>query len=212
MPVPRSGIVVLASGNGSNFGALVAALPGYVRFLICNRKGASVCDRAKAAAVPFAVIDDREFPSRLAHESAVLKSLQNVSPPLSEDAPGCLVLAGYMRILTSSFLQSIREMWPGCKIVNLHPADLGVYRGAAGYAYAVQHRFPYWRLTVHEVTEELDRGPVVLMQDVCVFPWETADQLHARLQREEHSLLIGAVQLVCSNFQMREPGSVDARA
>lgn len=204
MAQAEGSIVVLASGSGSNFAALAEALPGQVRFLLCNRKGAKVCARADEASVAYAVVDDRDFPSRSDHEAAVIATLRTAASEGLSRPPRCMVLAGYMRILSGAFLQAVHEMWPGCRIINLHPADLGTYKGPHGYTHAVACRFPSWRLTVHEVTQALDSGPVVLSREFPVFPWESADQLHERLRPQEHSLLICAVRMVCTDSNFSE--------
>lgn len=206
-----SAIVVLASGSGSNFAALVEAFPGRVRFLLCNRKEARVCARALLTGVPYSVVDDRDFPSRSDHETAVIETLRSAEADQLKGLPCCLVLAGYMRILSGTFLLAIHEIWPDCRIINLHPADLGTYKGPAGYTHAVAQRFPYWRLTVHEVTEVLDDGPVLFSREFPVFPWEGADQLHERLQPQEHSLLVQAVREVCTDLSCSEKLSDESR-
>lgn len=185
---------VLASGAGSNFVALAKAFPGRIAALVSDNPAAGAVERAQDLAVKAFVCDRKLYDNRRMHEEAVLEVLRKafVASELR-----FLLLAGYMRILSPYFLEQLQASFGRCKIWNLHPAYPSAYKGGHAYEYAIEHRYPYWGITIHEVTAELDSGPAVAVMEAVVYPWETASQLKARLQPMEHHLFVQALRKEC---------------
>ena len=182
---------VLASGAGSNFEALAKAFPGRIAALISDNPAAGVLGLAQELSVNTYICDRARYQSRRMHEAALLDQLRSVF--VGSDLR-FLLLAGYMRILSPQFLQELSSLFGGCRIWNLHPAYPSAYKGGRAYEFAVQHRYPYWGITIHQVTADLDSGPVVASVEAVVYPWETASALKARLQPMEHKLFIQALK------------------
>lgn len=184
-------LVVLASGNGSNFEALVQALPGYRMELICNVENAFVLERARRLHIRSHSIPHACLPSRRQHEEAVLSCLQK---NCQSEHLQMIVLAGYMRILSSAFLGDLRRAFPNMRLVNIHPAHLHIYKGAHAYRFACESKAPSWGLSVHEVTEDLDAGPILAAVEHPVYPWETEAELKDRFLPLEHAVLTQTIQ------------------
>ena len=120
-------LAVLASGSGTNFQAMVdavrrGALDADIRLVICNRPGAKVIERAKAAGIICAVMDHKLWPSREAYDLAVADAIL-------KSGADTVALAGYMRMLTAGFLNAFPH-----RVVNVHPALLPSFPGIHGAA------------------------------------------------------------------------------
>lgn len=177
---------VLASGSGSNFSALVAALnvagsPARVEVLVCNVPEAKVLDRAKAAQVESLLIDHRGQP-REQFDQAVAQALTSRNIEL-------VCLAGYMRLVTPTFLRLL----PG-KVINLHPALLPAFPGLHAVRQAIDYGVRVAGCTVHFVDEGTDTGPIIAQAAVPVLPGDDEAALAARIQLEEHRLYPAVVR------------------
>jgi phosphoribosylglycinamide formyltransferase-1 len=176
-------LAVLASGSGTNAQALLdaeargALAPATIACVICNRPGAPVLDRARAAGKPAIVVDHTRFSDRTAFERALLEHA---------DAHGVegVVLAGFMRVLTEVFV----ARYPG-RIVNTHPSLLPAFPGAHGARDALAHGVAITGCTIHFVDATLDGGPIIAQAAVAVRADDTPDTLQRRIQAEEHRLL-----------------------
>jgi phosphoribosylglycinamide formyltransferase-1 len=182
---------VFASGNGSNFVALAKAFPGRIGLLICNQPQAGVVGHAHSFGIPSQVLDHAAYCTRHNHEQAVLDCLAKTFGPKDLRL---VCLAGYMRILSPWFIEQFHTNFAAARMINLHPARPQDYRGAHSYEHAVVHRFNQWGLTVHEVTNGLDEGPIVASSEHAVYPWEDAAALRQRLRPFEHALFVAAVR------------------
>ncbi|MBW2702898.1 MAG: phosphoribosylglycinamide formyltransferase [Deltaproteobacteria bacterium] len=192
---PKSPILRLAvfvSGSGSNLQSILDAcaqadFPAEVACVFCNRSDAYGLARARDAGVASLVVDDRDFPSRRAHEEVLLKGLADRPVDL-------VVLAGYMRILTPLFLQAFRRADGRSGVINIHPADTRDYQGAHGYEYALGikphglNRLEKTKITVHWVDDGVDTGPIIAQADVPVLPEDDLRALKARGLEIEHQL------------------------
>ncbi len=190
LPDPSDGrvrVAVLASGGGSNFEALVQACraDGHRRAevvrLIVNRPAAGALARADRLGVPTCLLDHRRFASREELDEALVARLQ-------QDAVELVVMAGWMRIVTSRLIQA----FPG-RLLNLHPSLLPAFRGLDAIGQALAAGVSETGCTVHEVVEEVDAGPVLAQAVVSVLPGESRESLEQRIHREEHRILPEAV-------------------
>jgi phosphoribosylglycinamide formyltransferase-1 len=186
---PRSRLVVLISGGGSNLQAFIdaAADPAYpceVVAVISNRAGVFGLERAARADIPAEVLDHTAFASRDAFDTALADRIDAYAPDL-------VILAGFMRILTPGFV----ARYDG-RLLNIHPSLLPKYPGLHTHQRAIDAGDAEAGATVHLVTEELDGGPVILQARVPVLPGDTADTLAARVLAEEHRIYPEAARLV----------------
>jgi len=186
---PRSRLVVLISGGGSNLQAFIdaAADPAYpceVVAVISNRAGVFGLERAARADIPAEVLDHTAFASRDAFDTAL-------ADRINAHAPDLVILAGFMRILTPGFV----ARYDG-RLLNIHPSLLPKYPGLHTHQRAIDAGDAEAGATVHLVTEELDGGPVILQARVPVLPGDTADTLAARVLVEEHRIYPEAARLV----------------
>lgn len=175
-------IAVMASGRGTNLKVILEAAaagecPVHVALVISDKAGAAALDIARAAGVPAVLhIEPKDYGDRAAFDAACAAHIEQAECEW-------IVLAGYMRILSSAFVQRFRN-----KIVNIHPALLPAFPGADGVRDALQYGVKISGCTVHLVDEVLDGGPILGQAAVPVLDDDTRASLHARIQEEEHRL------------------------
>ncbi|MGJ9418270.1 phosphoribosylglycinamide formyltransferase [Massilia sp. CMS3.1] len=194
-------IVILISGRGSNMEAVVRAAqsegwPAKVAAVISNRPDAAGLAFAQARGIPTVVVPSKQFASRAEFDAALQQEIDCFAPDL-------VVLAGFMRILTGSFV----EHYAG-RMLNIHPSLLPAFPGLATHRQAIEAGVPEHGATVHFVTAELDHGPVVAQARVDVLPDDTEVTLAARVLVEEHKLYPYAVRLVIEDRLSIEHGVV----
>lgn len=142
-----------------------------------NDPAAAGLARAAALGVPTAAVDHRAYHGdRAAFEAALLE-------PLLDARPDILCLAGFMRILTPAFIDRFEG-----RIINIHPSLLPKYPGLHTHARAIRAGDAEAGATVHEVTSDLDSGPILGQARVPVEPGDTPDTLAARVLDREHQL------------------------
>jgi phosphoribosylglycinamide formyltransferase-1 len=193
---------VLVSGSGSNLQALLdaASAPGSVFrvvVVVSNVDGVRAVDRARAAGVPVVVEPHRGL-DRAAHESRVHDHLQAANVEL-------VVLAGYMRVLTSTLLQH----WPQ-RVVNVHPALLPSFPGLHGAKQALDHGCRIAGCTVHLVDDGVDTGPILAQAAVPVLDHDDEAALQSRIQAQEHRLLPAVVRAFARGLVVVADGRVRA--
>ncbi|MFM9883710.1 MAG: phosphoribosylglycinamide formyltransferase [Burkholderiales bacterium] len=176
-----TGIVVLISGRGSNMRALVEqGLP--VRAVISNRSDAAGLAYARGRGLPAIAVDHRAFASRASFDDALIQAIDRFDPQ-------CVVLAGFMRILTEGFVCH----YDG-RLLNIHPSLLPSFPGLDTHARALKAGVKLHGATVHLVTSDLDMGPIVLQAAVPVLRDESASHLADRVLAQEHRILPIAVR------------------
>ncbi len=172
----------MASGKGSNLqvildAAAAGACPVEARLVISDRADAGALDIARAAGVAgVRCLRAKDYADRAAFDAACAEAI---------DAAGCqwIVLAGYMRILSSSFVRRFQG-----RIINIHPSILPAFPGAKAVEDALAYGVKVSGCTVHLVDEVLDGGPILAQAVVPALDHDTAETLHARIQQEEHRL------------------------
>jgi phosphoribosylglycinamide formyltransferase-1 len=174
-------VAILISGGGSNMVRLVESMgpdhPAEPVLVLSNLPDAAGLARAAAMGVPTAVVDHRPFRGdRAAFEAALQDRLAAARPDI-------LCLAGFMRILTPGFTRA----WTG-RMLNIHPSLLPKYPGLDTHARAIAAGDAEAGCTVHEVTEDLDAGPILGQARVPVQHHDTPETLAARVLVEEHRL------------------------
>lgn len=182
---------VLASGNGSNFAALAAAiaqgeLAAQIQVLIYNNPNAFVAQRAKQWQIPSVLLNHRHYPSRESFDAAIVETLKAYGVEW-------VVMAGWMRIVTPVLLNAYPQ-----RVINLHPSLLPSFRGLHAVEQALAAGVKITGCTVHLVTEELDSGPILAQAAVPVLPEDTPATLHARIQVQEHRILKLAISHIAA--------------
>lgn len=174
-------IVVLISGRGSNLQALLDAhLP--VAAVLSNRADARGLETAAARGIATRIVEHRQFPTREAFDAALASEIDRFSPRL-------VALAGFMRVLTPTFVERYRD-----RLLNIHPSLLPAFPGLDTHARALAAGVKLHGCTVHFVTPELDHGPIVIQATVPVRVDDTPQTLAARVLRQEHAIYPQAVR------------------
>lgn len=190
-------LVVLISGNGSNLQAILDAcagnaLPASVVAVISNKPNAYGLTRAQNADVPATVLPLAEGESRPEYDSRLAALVASYEPDY-------VVLAGWMRLLTTNFL----SVFPN-RVINLHPALPGMFPGTHSIerAYEAFQRgeIEYTGIMVHLVPDEgVDNGPVLATQTVPIEPSDTLESLEERVHQAEHRLLVETLKQLASS-------------
>jgi len=174
-------VAILISGGGSNMLALVASMtgdhPARPVLVASNDPGASGLTKAAALGIATAAVDHRPFgKDRQGFEAALLSHIEAANPDI-------LCLAGFMRILTPGFIMRFEG-----RMLNIHPSLLPNYPGLQTHARALAAGDAWAGCTVHEVTADLDAGPLLGQAQVPVLPGDDAASLAARVLIMEHLL------------------------
>jgi phosphoribosylglycinamide formyltransferase-1 len=174
----RLPIVVLVSGSGSNLQAIIddaqADLPVDIRAVISNKADAYGLERARKANIPTRVLEHTAFEDRPAYDQALMTLIDEYQPAL-------VILAGFMRILTPSFVSHYQG-----RLLNIHPSLLPKYRGLHTHQRVLESGDRQHGASVHLVTEELDGGPLILQVTVPIEPDDDEASLAARVLTQEH--------------------------
>jgi phosphoribosylglycinamide formyltransferase-1 len=170
-------LVILISGTGRNLQAIIEAvedssLRAEIAAVICNNPAAPGLRLAERAGIPTQVVDHRAYPSRDTFEDALREHIDRCSPDL-------VVLAGFMRILGSGFVQHYRG-----RLLNIHPSLLPRYPGLDTHGRALANGERWHGASVHYVTEDVDGGPVILQGRTAIQPGDTPEKLAERVMRE----------------------------
>ena len=187
-------VAVLVSGSGSNLQVLInamqaGALPIEIVGVISNREDAYAITRANDAAIPVAVLSHVASGKRMG-----IKTFEtHASAQLSAWQPDLIVLAGFMRVLSSSFIDNAPA-----PMINLHPALLPAYKGLDTHQRAIQAGERHHGCSIHVVTAELDAGAVLTQAMLAVSQKDDAASLQARVQKAEHQLLPWTILLIAS--------------
>ncbi|KXU87792.1 phosphoribosylglycinamide formyltransferase [Paraburkholderia monticola] len=180
-------LVILISGRGSNMEAIVRACagegwPARVAAVIANRPDAAGLAFAASHGIATAVVDHRQFPDRDSFDAALAEQIDAFAPDL-------VVLAGFMRVLTSRFV----DHYAG-RMLNVHPSLLPSFPGLKTHQQALDAGVRLHGASVHFVTSKLDHGPIVLQSAVPVEADDTAATLAARVLATEHIIYPRAVR------------------
>jgi phosphoribosylglycinamide formyltransferase-1 len=183
-------IVILISGSGSNMAAILRAahqedwpvtLRARVAGVISNRADAGGLALAQQAGLATAVVDHAGFTSREAFGAALGRQIAQFDG--GAEAPALVVLAGFMRILGPDFVAAHAG-----RLLNIHPSLLPAFPGLHTHQRAIDAGCRFAGATVHEVTAELDHGPILGQAVMPVLPGDSAERLAARVLTQEHLL------------------------
>jgi phosphoribosylglycinamide formyltransferase-1 len=212
-------IVVLASGNGSNFQAIVdqlqrriladaagapvltpvagtgnppvmGALVFDVVLMSTDGPGAPVIQRAWSRGVPTAVLPYDAYDSIEAHDLHLIDAVRDSHADL-------VVMAGYMRLVTPAFVQAFAG-----RLINVHPALLPSFKGTKAIAAALEYGVKVTGVTVHYVEQEMDSGPIIAQEPVRVLEGDTVQSLAERIHAVEHRLLPETIRQIAAGKVM----------
>jgi phosphoribosylglycinamide formyltransferase-1 len=183
-------LAVLISGSGSNLQAFIDACAGdefngQVAVVLSNKADAYGLQRARQSNIPTLCIDHRNFSSREEFDAAMVTALADFDIDL-------VILAGFMRILTSTFIETYRG-----RLLNIHPSLLPKYPGLHTHQRAIDAGDTAAGATVHFVTEELDGGPPIIQAQVPITAGDDCDALAARVLVQEHKIYPQAAAWFC---------------
>ena len=192
-PRRRLRLGVMASGNGSNFEALVQAcrsgsLAAEVVLLLVNNPDCLAQARAARLAIPCTLVDHRRFASRQALDAALVAALGAAQVDL-------VVMAGWMRVVTAHLIAAYPE-----RLVNIHPSLLPSFRGLDGVGQALAAGVTLAGCTAHLVSEQVDAGLILAQAAVPVLASDDRQSLAARILVQEHQILPLAVMLAAQRL------------
>ncbi len=192
-------VVVFISGGGSNMLALAKAtaepdFPAEIVAVIADKADAGGLAKAEALGIPTRAFLRKDFDSKDAHEAAILAELDRLSPDI-------ICLAGYMRLLSATFIQRHEG-----RILNIHPSLLPLFPGLHTHQRAIDAGMKVAGCTVHFVTEGMDEGPILAQAVVPVQPGDTSDSLAARVLTVEHRTYPMALRLMAEGKVRMEDG------
>ena len=184
---PAMNLVVLISGDGSNLQAIIDAIqmgtiPARIAAVISNRADVFGLSRAKQANINTHTILHTDYPDRDSFDQALMKTIDTY-------APGLVVLAGFMRILTETFV----EHYQG-RLMNIHPSLLPKFKGLNTHQRAIEAGEFEHGASVHFVTNELDGGPLIIQAPVPLINGDTVETLAQRVHQVEHLIYPLAIQ------------------
>lgn len=183
-------IVILISGGGSNMAAIVQAAGrehwqdrwgGRVAAVLSNKADAKGLVFAREQGIATAVLDHKAFDSREAFDAALMAAIDAHQPAL-------VVLAGFMRILTPGFVGHYAG-----RLLNIHPSLLPAFTGLHTHRRAIEAGCKFAGATVHQVTAELDHGPILAQAVVPVLAEDDEHTLAARVLTQEHQIYPRAI-------------------
>jgi phosphoribosylglycinamide formyltransferase 1 len=183
-------IAVLASGGGTNLQAILDQLHGRdgieVVGVASDKPDAMALERARGAGVETGLFESAEYEDREARDAAV-------GDWLEEREVDLIVLAGYMQLLSPTFVQRFAN-----RIVNVHPALLPAFPGLEAVQQALDHGSQVTGVTVHFVDEGVDSGPIIMQRAVPVPPSRDWDELEEQIHATEHTLLPETIRLIAA--------------
>lgn len=188
-------LVVLISGNGSNLQKIIeqietGAINAEISAVISNRPDAYGLKRAQQANIPTVVLDHTQFTDREAFDQSLAQIVDSYNPNL-------VVLAGFMRILSDSFVEQFSN-----RLINIHPSLLPRYKGLHTHKRALEDKQQEHGASVHFVIPELDAGTVILQGVVPVKANDTEETLAERVHKIEHIIYPKAIQWLVEDREL----------
>lgn len=180
---------VLASGNGSNFQAMVDAiesgeLKSRIVKLISDNPQSHAIERARKHRIPYSIYERKKFPDKNSFEKAILADLQN-------SETDWILLAGYMRIVSPLLLEAFPR-----RILNIHPSLLPRFPGLHAIEQALQAGVQSTGCTVHFVDEGCDTGPVIAQSSFDISPTDNLESVTERMHQHEHRLYVDVLKSI----------------
>ncbi|MGN7437739.1 MAG: phosphoribosylglycinamide formyltransferase [Alcanivorax sp.] len=197
MVINKLKLAIFISGRGSNMHSIMKACqnpdyPAEISVVLSNKENAEGLKIAANAGIPTEFVDHTAYNSREDFEDEIQERLEKYDLDL-------IVLAGFMRILTSGFV----EEWPD-QIINIHPSLLPDYKGLNTHERAINDGKKEAGCTVHFVTADLDSGPTIAQRRVPIKDGDTPETLAQRVLIEEHDIYPEAIELLAKSKQKNQ--------
>ena len=194
-------VAVLASGQGTNLQALIDYTRQHkccfqIEAVVTNKSHAPALERAANHQIPAHCVPHMSFPNREAFEEEMIAQLSAYDIEL-------VVLAGFMRVLTPTFI----DRFPN-RIINVHPALCPSFPGIHAPAQALNHGCMITGCTVHIVDSGVDTGPILAQAAVLIQPGDAEEALSKRIQEREHALLPAVIDQIARGLVRFENGSI----
>ncbi len=182
-------LAIFCSGFGSNLQAVINAvkkgsIAANIALVISDKVDAFALVRAQKAKIPFLYVDPAGFRNKQEYDEFIVKNLRKRKIDF-------VVLAGFIRVIGPYFVKSFKN-----KIINIHPALLPCFKGTSGIKDAFEYGVKVTGVTVHFVDNELDGGPIILQQAICVKDNGTLESLSRSIHKLEHKILPLAIKLL----------------
>lgn len=180
--VSKLKLAVLISGGGSNLQAIIDACntadyPAEIVLVFSNQTDAGGLERSRKAGIQSEAISHKGYPGgREAYDEAV-------SALIEESGADLVVLAGYLRLVSDSFVSRWKD-----KLINIHPSLLPSFKGLGVHQAALDAGVKFAGCTVHYVVPEVDSGPIIAQAVVPVLPGDDAGKLAQRILKQEHRI------------------------
>jgi phosphoribosylglycinamide formyltransferase 1 len=189
-------IAVFASGNGSNFQAIIdvvqtGELKADIALLVCDKPGAFAIERANAARIPTFSFNPKEFSSKEAYEKVITEQLTSYGVEF-------IVLAGYMRLIGPTLLGAYSG-----RIINIHPSLLPAFPGKDAIGQALAAKAKWSGVTIHYVDEGMDTGPIIVQERIRISEKETRESLQKKIQSIEHKLYPSILQMLLTRGEVQ---------
>lgn len=189
-------IAVFASGNGSNFQAIIdvvqtGELKADIALLVCDKPGAFAIERANAARIPTFSFNPKEFSSKEAYEKVITEQLTSYGVEF-------IVLAGYMRLVGPTLLGAYSG-----RIINIHPSLLPAFPGKDAIGQALAAKAKWSGVTIHYVDEGMDTGPIIVQERIRISEKETRESLQKKIQSIEHKLYPSILQMLLTRGEVQ---------
>ncbi|MCJ8008027.1 phosphoribosylglycinamide formyltransferase [Lederbergia wuyishanensis] len=173
-------IAIFASGTGSNFQAIIDAVKAgclhmEVALLVCDKPGALVIDKAENEKIKTFVFNPKEFETKVSFEKEIISRLQ-------ENDVDLIVLAGYMRLIGTTLLNTYKN-----KIINIHPSLLPSFPGKDAIGQAYRAGVKITGVTIHYVDEGMDTGPIIAQRALELSGEETLAEVGQQIHEIEHA-------------------------
>lgn len=182
-------LAVFASGNGSNFEAIVQQMKegnvdGEVKLLVSDQEDAYAIKRAEKHGIPTFVFNAKQYKSKEQYEQRILEKLRQYDVEL-------IVLAGYMRLVGKTLLEAYEN-----RIINIHPSLLPSFPGLDAIGQALKAGVKVTGVTVHFVDSGMDTGPIIAQEPVKINENDTKEDVTKKIQSIEHELYPKTIQKV----------------
>lgn len=188
-------LAVLGSGKGSNFSAIAKAIAqgeiaAKIAVVVSDNPKALILEKARQLAIPAVVLPQGKYKTWLEPwiEEELVRILKQYNTEL-------VVLAGFMRVLKETFLASFEG-----KTLNIHPSLLPDFKGKEAWKAALKAAVKETGCTVHWVSKELDGGKIIAQSKVPVYPADSPEELHARIQQAEYELYPRVLKEICLDW------------
>ncbi len=186
--------VIFASGRGSNFQAILAAIADgrlaglRIHALFVDRPGTGAEELARAAGIAVELLDYKSFPGRAAFDAELSRRLERARPDL-------ILTLGWMRILAADLVAA----YPA-RIINIHPSLLPAFPGMNAQRQASEYGVRVSGATVHFVDAGVDTGPIILQEAVALEPGMSPERVAAAILIVEHRIIVEAARLFASDL------------